>query len=267
MLTFLSAVPHISHIFVHAFYFSFVCRYHPYIDNYDKASQVVSKLMKGNQSSAFLARLGRALPAFGGSFDPSVSAFLSLLIRPVQAVPRYRLLLERLCKAMPTPSSLPSALPLTGSADNDKGVLVPGDEATAGAAVETAALAEALRSAKECAERAEAGIQATAFKLNDSLKHKAAQVMNICCGCCFANCLGNVDKNPLSASHFHSNLHSFPLVDARGRGAKLFVASASTSSAWPRIVARRRLGSSVSRWRGRNLLFLPIYGLANHDHG
>jgi len=43
--------------------------------------------------------------------------------------------------------------------------------------VETAALAEALRSAKEVAERAEAGIQATALKLNDSLKHKAAQVL------------------------------------------------------------------------------------------
>jgi hypothetical protein len=133
--------------------------------------------MKGDQSSAFLSRLGRALPAFGGSFDPSVSAFLSLLIRPVQAVPRYRLLLERLCKAMPTaasPSPLPSqglvALPSPiGSVDDGKGHEV--------VFVETAALAEALRSAKEVAERAEAGIQATALKLNDSLKHKAAQVL------------------------------------------------------------------------------------------
>lgn len=68
---------------------------------------------------------------------------------------------------------------------------------------------------------------------------------------------------PLNFAHIGTRAHT----DARGRGAKLSVAKASTRSTWPGIAARRRLGSSVSRWGGRNLLFLPIYGLADHDHG
>jgi hypothetical protein len=157
------------------------CSYHPYIDNYDKASNVVAKLVQGDSCSVFLARLGRALPGGG---DPSVSAFLSLLIRPVQAVPRYRLLLERLAKATPLPTPLsPPALAwaslggggngIGGGGNGSQGADADDDAEWAAAA---AALAETLGSAKECALRAEAGIQATAFKLNDSLKRKAAQV-------------------------------------------------------------------------------------------
>jgi hypothetical protein len=150
------------------------CSYHPYIDNYDKASNVVAKLVQGDSCSVFLARLGRALPGGG---DPSVSAFLSLLIRPVQAVPRYRLLLERLAKATPLPTPLPPPAPawasLGGGGNGSPGADADDDAEWAAAA---AALAETLGSAKECALRAEAGIQATAFKLNDSLKRKAAQV-------------------------------------------------------------------------------------------
>jgi uncharacterized membrane protein YgcG len=172
---------------------SFLFRsYHPYIDNYDKASNVVAKLVQGDSCSVFLARLGRALPGGG---DPSVSAFLSLLIRPVQAVPRYRLLLERLAKATPLPRPLPTPLPPPapawaslgssggsggsgGSSGSGGSGGSPGADADDDAewAAAAAALAETLGSAKECALRAEAGIQATAFKLNDSLKRKAAQV-------------------------------------------------------------------------------------------
>jgi hypothetical protein len=72
---------------------SCVCnRYHPYIDNYDRATSVIDRLMGGNKKGAFLDRLRKVLD----DKEAGVSTFLSLLIRPVQAVPRYRLLVERL---------------------------------------------------------------------------------------------------------------------------------------------------------------------------
>jgi hypothetical protein len=48
--------------------------------------------MGGNKKGAFLDRLRKVLD----DKEAGVSTFLSLLIRPVQAVPRYRLLVERL---------------------------------------------------------------------------------------------------------------------------------------------------------------------------
>ena len=59
--------------------------YHIYVDNYDNASELAANLLTSNRV------FREALKAAG--FE---STFNSLLIRPVQQLPKYRLLLERL---------------------------------------------------------------------------------------------------------------------------------------------------------------------------
>ena len=84
----------VSDIFLH--YMPFFMIYQAWIDGYDRASEVVKQLCDNNLDE-FLKRLRDAT----GDQTSSSSSFMALLIKPVQAVPRYRLLLERLSAAQP----------------------------------------------------------------------------------------------------------------------------------------------------------------------
>jgi hypothetical protein len=112
------------------YYMPFFMIYQPWIDNYDRASGVVTKLCDENLD-AFLERLREST----GDQSSSPSSFMSLLIKPVQAVPRYRLLLDRLVATTPA------------ECDDDDRVTI---------------------------RRSGEAIQAVASKLNESLKRKAA---------------------------------------------------------------------------------------------
>jgi hypothetical protein len=70
-------------IFLH--YLQFFKMYHLYVDNYDKASELAADLLTSNRG------FRETLKAKG--YDGTIN---SLLIRPVQQLPKYRLLLERL---------------------------------------------------------------------------------------------------------------------------------------------------------------------------
>ena len=89
------SVENLADIFL--YYMPFFMIYQPWIDNYDRASEVVSKLCEESMD-VFLERLRNAT----GDQTSSPSSFMSLLIKPVQAVPRYRLLLDRLVATTPT---------------------------------------------------------------------------------------------------------------------------------------------------------------------
>ena len=124
------SVDNIADIFL--YYMPFFMIYQPWIDNYDRASEVVSKLCEENMN-AFLERLRKAT----GDQSSSSSSFMSLLIKPVQAVPRYRLLLDRLVATTST------------ECDDAERITI---------------------------RRSGEAIQAVASKLNESLKSKAAAI-------------------------------------------------------------------------------------------
>ena len=81
-------------------------RYSEYASNHSAAMQVLSRLSDNSKFTSFLAKASQNPLCRGHTLE-------SLLILPIQRIPRYRLLLQELLKH--TPPSHPDAPPLNQS--------------------------------------------------------------------------------------------------------------------------------------------------------